>query len=102
MKKPYYQIIKELREDNDLLQKEVAAILGIRCNVYQRYEYGERSLPIDKLVMLADYYHTSTDYILGRADKKTELSQQERALIETYRNSSDTRAAVNQLLRLEK
>ncbi len=66
--KPYYQRMRELREDKDLMQKQVAAVLGIRCNVYQRYEYGERLLPIDKLSLLADFYNTSTDYILGRTD----------------------------------
>ena len=60
--------LRELREERHLGQKEVAAVLGIRINVYQRYEYGERLIPIDKLMMLADYYQTSTDYILGRTD----------------------------------
>lgn len=68
MQKTWYDIIRELREDNDLMQKEVAAALNIRCNVYQRYEYGERLIPIDKLVLLADFYKTSTDYILRRTN----------------------------------
>lgn len=65
MKKHWNERLRELREDRDLLQKEVAAELGIRYNVYQRYEYGERLIPIDKLTLLAELYNTSTDYILG-------------------------------------
>lgn len=68
--KTYYERIRELREDHDLLQKEVAAKLGIRENVYQRYEYGERLIPIDKLVKLAELYNTTTDYILGLIDDR--------------------------------
>ena len=54
--------IKELREDHDLTQFQVAEILGCAKYTYQRYEYGELLLPTDKLVILADHYHTSTDY----------------------------------------
>lgn len=60
--------IKELREDHDLTQFQVSEILGCAKYTYQRYEYGELVLPTDKLVTLADYYHTSTDYILGRTN----------------------------------
>ena len=65
MKKVWYENVRDLREDNDIKQKDVATALGIRVNVYQRYEYGERLIPIDKLVLLADFYGVSTDYILG-------------------------------------
>ena len=60
--------IKELREDHDLTQFQVAEILGWAKYTYQRYEYGELLLPTDKLEILADYYQTSTDYILGRTN----------------------------------
>lgn len=68
--KKYNERMRELREDNDLLQKEVAEKLDIRYNVYQRYEYGERLIPIDKLILLAKLYNTTTDYILGLTDEK--------------------------------
>ena len=68
MEKAYNDRLRELREDYDLTQKQVAEVIGIRYNVYQRYEYGINLIPIDKLIRLADYYHTSTDYILGRVD----------------------------------
>lgn len=62
----YYQRIKDLREDADLKQKEIAAILGIDQRVYSNYETGKREIPTHLLIKLADYYETTTDYILGR------------------------------------
>ena len=64
----YYQRIKDLREDADLKQKEIAAILGIDQRVYSNYEIGKREIPTHLLVKLADYYNTTTDYILGRTN----------------------------------
>lgn len=57
--------LKDLREDGDLLQKDIAEILGVAQTTYSNYEIGERSIPIPALVKLADYYHTSVDYLLG-------------------------------------
>lgn len=65
----YYPRLKDLREDNDLVQKQVAAILGIDQRVYSNYETGKREIPTRFVVALADYYKTSTDYILGRTNK---------------------------------
>ena len=62
--------IRELREDNDLTQKEIAEYLHIKQNTYSQYENGQRQLPIDCLIALAEQYHTSTDYILGLTDEK--------------------------------
>lgn len=61
----YYSRLKDLREDSDLVQKEVAAILGIDQRVYSNYEIGKREIPTRFVVILAKYYKTSTDYILG-------------------------------------
>lgn len=61
--------IRDLREDNDLTQKEVAEYLHIRQNTYSQYENGQRQLPLDALMALAKYYKTSTDYILGLTDE---------------------------------
>ena len=66
----YYPRLKDLREDRDLVQKEVAAILGIDQRVYSNYETGKREIPTRFVVKLADFYHTSTDYILGRTNIK--------------------------------
>ena len=64
----YYPRLKDLREDNDLKQKEIAAFLGIDQRVYSNYETGKREIPLHLLLKLAEYYHTSTDYILGLTD----------------------------------
>ena len=60
---------RDLREDRDLMQKEIAALLGIDQRVYSTYETGKRTSPLRHLVSLADYYGTSTDYFLGRTDE---------------------------------
>lgn len=64
----YYRRIRELREDHDLTQKELAERLGMKQPQYFRYEQGYRDIPTDILIRLADLYHTSTDYILGRTN----------------------------------
>ena len=62
--------IKDLREDHDLTQTEIAKYLHIKQNTYSQYETGQRQLPLECLIALARYYNTSTDYILGLTDKK--------------------------------
>lgn len=62
--------IKDLREDNDITQRELAEYLHIKQNTYSQYENGQRQMPIEVLVALARYYKTSTDYILGLTDNK--------------------------------
>lgn len=64
----YYRRLKDLREDNDLTQKEVAAVLGIDQRVYSNYETGKREIPTRFVILLADFYNISTDYILGVSD----------------------------------
>ena len=68
--KSHVERIKELREDSDLLQKDVAAVLGTTQQVYSRYEKGENEIPIRHIITLARFYKVSTDYILGLTDKK--------------------------------
>lgn len=63
--------LKDLREDHDLVQKQVAEILKTTQQQYSKYEQGIRLIPIDKLDLLANFYHTSTDYILGRTNEKS-------------------------------
>ena len=65
----YVSRLRDLREDKDMAQKEVAAMLGIDQRVYSNYEIGKRALPIKHLIKLADFYKTSTDYILGRTNE---------------------------------
>ena len=66
----YYPRLKDLREDHDLKQKEIAAVLGIDQRVYSNYETGKREIPLHLLIELAEYYQTSTDYLVGRTDRK--------------------------------
>lgn len=60
-----YKRLKELREDNDLLQKQIAIPLNITRQQYGLYETGERNLPLEKAIILAKFYNTSIDYITG-------------------------------------
>ena len=62
--------IRDLREDRDLTQKELAQILGMSQTGYSKYETGENDIPTAILIKLADFYQTSTDYLLGRTDEK--------------------------------
>lgn len=62
--------LKDLREDADLKQKELAEYLHIKQNTYSQYENGQRQLPIDVLIKLAKYYNVSTDYILGLTNEE--------------------------------
>ena len=60
--------LRDLRQDHDLTQKEVAGLLEIDQRVYSTYETGKREMPLHHLVFLAEYYHTSTDYLLDLTD----------------------------------
>ncbi len=63
--KEYPEILRELREDNDLTQKQIADILGTTQQVYSRYEKGINEVPIRHLITLCRFYNVSADYILG-------------------------------------
>ena len=65
-----YQRLRDLREDRDLKQKELAEYLQCSQVSYSYYEIGKRDIPTDVLCKLADFYHTSTDYLLGRTDER--------------------------------
>ena len=62
--------IKDLREDHDLTQQQIADHLHIKQNTYSQYENGHRQIPIEILIKLARYYDTSVDYILGETSEK--------------------------------
>lgn len=61
--------LRDLLQDHDLKQKEIAALLNIDQRVYSTYETGKREIPVHHLIFLARYYCTSTDYLLGLADQ---------------------------------
>lgn len=65
-----YQRIKDLREDKDLLQKDIAKILDMSQTGYSKYEVGTNDIPTNILIKLAEFYNTSTDYILGLTNVK--------------------------------
>lgn len=65
-----YERIRNLREDKDLTQTNIANYLNISQRTYSRYENDERAIPIEILSQLADYHHTSVDYLIGRTDTK--------------------------------
>ena len=62
--------IRDLREDSDKTQEDIAEYLVMKRGVYQRYESGTREIPVWAVIKLADLYNTSTDYILGRTNRR--------------------------------
>lgn len=65
-----YKRIRDLREDADITQTELGNILNLLQRTYAYYESGQRTIPPEILIKLADYYETSVDYILGRVDER--------------------------------
>ena len=61
-----YKRVRDLREDHDKTQREIAQMLNMQLTVYQRYERGERELPLWAAIKLADYYGVTLDYLVGR------------------------------------
>ena len=66
----YFPRLRDLREDMDMNQTQVAALLFTSQTVYSRYERGVLTIPVEHLLILADFYNVSTDYILGRTNVK--------------------------------
>lgn len=64
----YLQRLRDLREDADLNQTDIAEYLGIQQTVYSRYERGMRTIPLEHLIRLADFYNVSLDYLVGRTN----------------------------------
>ena len=62
--------IRDLREDHDLKQNAIAKLLGVHQTTYSDYELGRLNIPVSALHTLADFYHVSVDYLLGRTDIK--------------------------------
>ena len=64
----YLRRLRDLREDSDLKQKDIAELLGIKQTVYSRYERGYQNIPLEHLLTLANHYKVSIDYIFERTD----------------------------------
>lgn len=89
-----YTRLKDLREDKDLRQKDIADIINTSANYYGDYENGKRPLPFDRVVELAKFYNVSLDYIAGRTNDKrglsrSEMNEQETLLIKKFRSLSE-------------
>ena len=65
-----YERIRELREDGDLTQKELAALLAVGQTTYSDYELGKLNIPVPVLIRLAEYYRTSIDYLVGLTNQR--------------------------------
>ena len=74
MEMKYIKIMRDLREDADKTQAEIAAVLGTSQTMYARYERGANEMPIHHLLLLCDYYHVSADYLLGRSENRKSKS----------------------------
>ena len=70
----YYQRLKDIREDNELKQEEIAKVLGIQQTHYSRYERGKCMMGIDKYIKLAKFYNVSLDYLAGIIDSPRTLN----------------------------
>ena len=70
----FYQRLKDLKEDADLTQREAAELIGVSMNHYGKYERGETDIPLEKAVILADYYEVTLDYLAGRSNIKNHVS----------------------------
>lgn len=66
----HFQRLRDLREDMDMNQTQIAALLHTSQTVYSRYERGFQTIPVEHLMILADFYGVSVDYILGRTNNK--------------------------------
>lgn len=81
----YARMIRELREDHDLSQKAIADLLGIRQRTYADYELGKIRVPIDSLIVLAEYYDVDMNYICGLTLEKAHFRRTRRELLVDHR-----------------
>ena len=91
-----YQRIRDLKEDSDIKQKDVAKIIGMSEKQYARYERGETDIPMQAAIKLAKYYNVSLDYIAGLTNdkkgfNKSELPNSEVEMLKKFRSLSNER-----------
>lgn len=72
--KPYYEILRDLREDLDLKQNYIASMLNTTQQMYSKYESGQTELPLRHLIILCKFYNVSADYVLGLKSEKQKLN----------------------------
>lgn len=95
----FYQRLKDLREDMDMNQTKIANIIGTSQSYYAQYENGNRTIPFDRVVILAEFYDVSIDYIAGRTNdkkgfNKSDLPPSEVDLLKKFRNLSDKQRGI--------
>ena len=104
--------LKDLREDKDLKQEDIAKILNISRQYYSRYELGQVELPIRHYITLARYYNVSIDYLCGTTDKikpfyegaaikLQNLTEKQKKLLKAYSDNPKLQIAVDKLLDLD-
>lgn len=102
----YYKRIRELREDNDKTQKEIAEYLGTPYQYYAVYEKGGSEISFERAIALADYYNVSLDYIAERTNSKKgmsygELTEKEQILLNALSKMSDEeKKKISELLKM--
>ena len=103
-----YKRLKDLREDADKTQSDIAKLLGTTAQYYGRYEKGEIELPLSRAIQLADYYDISLDYLAGRSlfKHETSLNDDEERLLKYWRSLSERSKGkidyhIEELIRLE-
>lgn len=102
----YYYRLKDLREDKDLTQKEIADIIKTSGNYYGEYESGKRDIPFERVIELAKFYDVSLDYIAERINEKgglkaSRLDQEEKRLLELFRGLNQSQKnLILELLRM--
>lgn len=86
-----YPRLRDLREDADKTQSDIAEVLGTTAQYYGRYEKGETELPLSRAIQLADYYNVSLDYLAGRSvfKRETALTEDEERLLDCWRRLSE-------------
>ena len=94
-----YNRLRDLREDKDMKQWQVAEILKMKQEQYQRYESGKRETPVQILIKLADYYDVSLDYITGRTNDKgglhcNYLDQEQKKLLNAWEQLSSRQKSI--------
>ena len=82
--KTFCEILRELREDRDLKQSDVAALLGTSQQYYSKYETGKYEMPVHYVVALADFYGVSVDYLLGRTACRIRLEEYQKPIVAGY------------------
>lgn len=95
----FYQRLRDLKEDKELKQANIAKIISVSENQYGRYERGEYDIPLEKALILANFYNVSLDYLAGRTNdkkgfNKSDLPKEEVEMLKKFRNLSERQRGI--------